>query len=270
MHQLKVSWFQRPKAWSHSTTPVGQFLYLNSIKLINLFSRPPSWMPSFGDFVFKFTENSQARSRKCLFLVKQALALPGECLCCWRQEHPNNQEKGAPPGVWKNVCICGFIDKIFTNYLNCFSHYSNYLFKNFNGISFQLILWFWRAIFYSFFVLMSLTDRHWLMKINWKGIDFCFYFLFYLGLVTDEIFFIMSSGALFKVIKQFVKIVKYKIVCFTWLGQYYYSLRSKPLKKIPCLQGHASTEGVLDSTPKSVKPLSNACGTISLLEFDKD
>ena len=104
-------------------------------------------------------------------------------------------------------------------------------FKNFNEISFQLILWFWRAIFYSFFVLMSLTDRHWLMKINWKGIDFCFYFLFYLGLVNDEIFFIMSSGALFKVIKQFVKVVKHKIVCFTWLGQYYSSLRSKPLKK---------------------------------------
>jgi hypothetical protein len=79
----------------------------------------------------------------------------------------------------------------------------------------------------------------------------------------------MSSGALFKVIEQFVKVVKHKIVCFTCLGQYHSSLRSKPLKKIPCLQGHASTEGFLDSTSKSVKPLNNACGTISLLEFDK-
>ena len=208
---------------------------------------------------------------KMSFLGQVSIGGSGECLCCWKQEHPNNQEKEAPPGVWKNVLHLRICWQNFHQLFKLFfPTILTIFFKNFNEISFQLILWFWRTIFYLFFVLMSLTDRHWLIKINWKGIDFCFYFLFFWGLVTDEIFFIMSSGALFKVIKQFVKVVKHKIVCFTWLEQYYSSLLSKPLKKIPCLQGHVSTEGFLDSRPKSVEPLSNACGLISFPEFDKN
>ena len=71
---------------------------------------------------------------------------------------------------------------------------------------FNLFFDFEGRFFLLIFMLTYLTDRHWLMKTTWKVSSFSSMFFFHLALVTDEIFSIMSSGALFNVVKYFVKV----------------------------------------------------------------